>query len=222
MKNKNFYIKRIKFIKNNNEYENLDNLWVICLESGDQMVKVSSYFNPVTLKDLESTLWHIKILNERKSTCNFYTKNVEYIQVPNEKIMIINNQEPIIYEETNSNNKIDIGNFEEILDFHKSVHPDNDDSEEITYDYGLFINVNENEESTPVKNVNNEFKFIYNSFVEYDKVLMPRNPKNINGKDKFHEVKPYRCLDTKKWEIKSLVSNNDEDDEHSNLSSLFG
>tara|TARA_Y200000002_G_scaffold381074_1_gene394093 strand:- start:1108 stop:1941 length:834 start_codon:yes stop_codon:yes gene_type:complete len=277
MKNKNFYIKRIKFIKNNNEYENLDNLWVICLESGDQMVKVSSYFNPVTLKDLESTLWHIKILNERKSTCDFYTKNVEYIQVPNEKIMIINNQEPIIYEETNSNNKIDIGNFEEILDFHKSVHPDNDDSEEITYDYGLFINVNENEESTsplninsfndmnilldkkltpeeianltpfyqkiyldnknklnleeeelkdekqtPVKNVNNEFKFIYNSFVEYDKVLMPRNPKNINGKDKFHEVKPYRCLDTKKWEIKSLVSNNDEDDEHSNLSSLFG
>ena len=67
----------------------------------------------------------------------------------------------------------------------------------------------------------NEFKFIYNSFVEYDKVLMPRNPKNINGKDKFHEVKPYRCLDTKKWEIKSLVSNNDEDDEHSNLSSFF-
>ena len=62
--------------------------------------------------------------------------------------MIINNQEPIIYEETNSNNKIDIGNFEEMLDFHKSVHPDNDDSEEITYDYGLFINVNENEEST--------------------------------------------------------------------------
>ena len=277
MKNKNFYIKRIKFIKNNNEYENLDNLWVICLESGDQMVKVSSYFNPVTLKDLESTLWHIKILNERKSTCDFYTKNVEYIQVPNEKIMIINNQEPIIYEESNSNNKIDIGNFEEILDFHKSVHPDNDNSEEITYDYGLFINVNENEESTsplninsfndmnilldkkltpeeianltpfyqkiyldnknklnleeeelkdekqtPVKNENNEFKFIYNSFVEYDKVLMPRNPKNINGKDKFHEVKPYRCLDTKKWEIKSLVSNHDEDDEHSNLGSLFG
>lgn len=276
MKNKNFYIKRIKFIKNNNEYENLDNLWVICLESGDQMVKVSSYFNPITLSDLESTLWDIKILTERKSTCDFYTKNVEYIQVPNEKIMIINNQEPIIYEETNSNNKIDIGNFEEILDFHKSVHPDNDDSEEITYDYGLFINVNENEESTsplninsfndmnilldkkltpeeianltpfyqkiyldnknklnleeeelkdekqtPVKNVNNEFKFIYNSFVEYDKVLMPRNPKNINGKDKFHEVKPYRCLDTKKWEIKSLVSNNDEDDEHSNLSSFF-
>ena len=39
---------------------------------------------------------------------------------------------------------------------------------------------------------------------------MPRNPKNINGKDKFHEVKPYRCLDTKKWEIKSLVSSHDE------------
>lgn len=36
--------------------------------------------------------------------------------------MIINNQEPIIYEGTNSNNKIDIGNFEEILDFHKSAH----------------------------------------------------------------------------------------------------
>ena len=123
--------------------------------------------------------------------------------------MFINNQEPIIYEETNSNNKKDIVNFEEILDFNGSVHPDNDDSEEITYDYGLFMNVN------------NEFKFISNSFVEYDKVLMPRNPKNINGKDKFHEVKPFRCLDTKKWEIKSLFSD-DEYDQDNNIGSLFG
>ena len=83
MKNKNFYIKRIKFIKNNNEYENLDNLWVICLESGDKMVKVSSYFNPVTLKDLESTLWHIKILNERKSTCDFYVSNIDLVRKKN-------------------------------------------------------------------------------------------------------------------------------------------
>ena len=78
------------------------------------------------------------------------------------------------------------------------------------------------EKQTPVKNVNNEFKIIYNSFVEYDKVLMPRNPKNINGKDKFHEVKPYRCLDTKKWEIKSLLSSHDELDEDDNIGSLFG
>ena len=78
------------------------------------------------------------------------------------------------------------------------------------------------EKQTPVKNVNNEFKFIYNSFVEYDKVLMPRNPKNINGKDKFYEVKPYRCLDRKKWEIKSLLSSHDEHDEDDNIGSLFG
>ena len=99
------------------------------------------------------------------------------------------------------------------MDFNGSVHPDNDDGEEITYDFGLFMNVN------------NEFKFISNSFVEYDKVLMPRNPKNINGKDKFHEVKPYRCLDKKKWEIKSLLSNHNDDEEDNediNMGSLFG
>ena len=229
MENKNFYIKRVKFIKNKDNSENISNLWIICFETGDKMVKVSNYLKPVILDEflsdytllhfnslikrnknnLNSILWDIKSLGERNCEEDFYIKKVEYIQVPIENIMFINNQEPIIYEETNSNNKIDIGNFEEILDFNGSVHPDNDDSEEITYDYGLFMNVN------------NEFKFISNSFVEYDKVLMPRNPKNINGKDKFHEVKPYRCLDTKKWEIKSLVSNNDEDDEHSNLSSFF-
>ena len=297
MENKNFYIKRVKFIKNKDNSENINNLWIICFETGDKMVKVSNYLKPVILDEflsdytllnfnslikrnknnLNSILWDIKSLGERNYEEDFYIKKVEYIQVPIENIMFINNQEPIIYEETNSNNKIDIGNFEEILDFHKSVHPDNDDSEEITYDYGLFINVNENEESTsplninsfndmnilldkkltpeeianltplyqkiyldnknklnleeeelkdekqtPVKNVNNEFKFIYNSFVEYDKVLMPRNPKNINGKDKFHEVKPYRCLDTKKWEIKSLLSSHDEHDEDDNIDSLFG
>ena len=47
-------------------------------------------------------------------------------------------------------------------------------------------------------------------------------PKNINGKDKFHEVKPYRYLDRKKWEIKSLLSSNDELDEDDNIGSLFG
>ena len=230
MENNKFYIKRVKFIKNKNNSENINNLWVICFETGDRMVKVSNYLKPIILdefllnhtllsfkslieitqKNLNSILWDIKCLGERKCEDDFYIKKVEYIQVPSEKIVVINNKEPIIYEETDSNNKINIGNCEEILDFNGSVHPDNDDGEEITYDFGLFINVN------------NEFKFISNSFVEYDKVLMPRNPKNINGKDKFYEVKPYRCLDKKNWEIKSLISSVDEDEEDNNIGSLFG
>ena len=230
MENKNFYIKRVKFIKNKDNSENINNLWIICFETGDRMVKVSNYLKPIILDEfllnytlldikklvdinqmqLNSVLWDIKRLGEMNCQDDFYIKKVEYIQVPSENIMVINNKEPIIYEETDSNNKINIGNFEEILDFNGSVHPDNDDGEEITYDFGLFMNVN------------NEFKFISNSFVEYDKVLMPRNPKNINGKDKFHEVKPYRYLDRKKWEIKSLLSSHDEHDEDDNIDSLFG
>lgn len=231
MENNKFYIKRVKFIKNKDNSENISNLWIICFETGDRMVKVSNYLKPlildefllnyslldikslveITQKELNSVLWDIKRLGERNCQDDFYIKKVEYIKVPSEKIMVINNKEPIIYEETtDSNNKINIGNFEEILDFNGSVHPDNDDGEEITYDFGLFMNIN------------NEFKFISNSFVEYDKVLVPRNPKNINGKDKFHEVKPYRCLDRKKWEIKSLLSSHDELDEDDNIGFLFG
>ena len=230
MKNSNYYIKRVKFVKNKDNSENISNLWIICFETGDRMVKVSNYLKPVILDEfllnytlldikklvdinqmkLNSVLWDIKRLSERNCQDDFYIKKVEYIQVPSEKIMFINNKEPIIYEETDSNNKINIGNFEEILDFNGSVQPDNDDGEEITYDFGLFMNIN------------NEFKFISNSFVEYDKVLMPRNPKNINGKDRFYEVKPYKCLDTKRWEIKSLLSNDEEDDEDNNVDSLFG
>ena len=133
----------------------------------------------------KSLLWDITSLGERNRENDFYVKKVECIRVPTEKIMLINNQEPIIYEETNSNYKKVIGNFEEILDFKRSVYPDNDDSKEISYDFGLFMNVN------------NEFKYIFNSVVKYDKVFMPRNPKNINRKDKLYEVRPYRCLDTK-------------------------
>ena len=231
MENNKFYIKRVKFIKNKDNSENISNLWIICFETGDRMVKVSNYLKPlildefllnyslldikslveITQKELNSVLWDIKRLGERNCQDDFYIKKVEYIKVPSEKIMVINNKEPTIYEETtDSNNKINIGNFEEILDFNGSVHPDNDDGEEITYDFGLFMNIN------------NEFKFISNSFVEYDKVLVPRNPKNINGKDKFHEVKPYRCLVRKKWEIKSLLSSHDELDEDDNIGFLFG
>ena len=230
MENNKFYIKRVKFIKNKDNSENISNLWIICFETGDRMVKVSNYLRPlildefllnyslldmkklveITQNNLNSVLWDIKRLGERNCQDDFYIKKVEYIQVPSENIMVINNKEPIIYKETDSNNKIDIGNCEEILDFNGSVHPDDNDGEEITYDFGLFMNVN------------NEFKFISNSFVEYDKVLMPRNPKNINGKDRFYEVKPYRCLDKKKWEIKSLLSSHDELDEDDNIGSLFG
>tara|TARA_A100001035_G_scaffold225044_1_gene185812 strand:- start:3 stop:689 length:687 start_codon:yes stop_codon:yes gene_type:complete len=228
MENNEFYIKRIKFIRNKDNSEKINNLWIICFETGDRMIKVSNYLKPIILDEfllnysllnvkslveitqqkLNSVLWDIKRLGERNCEYDFYIKKVEYIKVPNEKIMVIKNKEPI-YKETDSN-KIDIGNFEEVMDFNGSVHPDNDDGEEITYDYGLFMNVN------------NEFKFISNSFVEYDRVLMPRNPKNINGKDKFYKVKPYRCLDTKRWEIKSLLSNDEEDDEDNNVDSLFG
>ena len=45
MENNKFYIKRVKFIKNTNRSENMGNLWIICFETGDRMVKVSNYLN---------------------------------------------------------------------------------------------------------------------------------------------------------------------------------
>ena len=51
MENKNFYIKRVKFIKNKDNSENISNLWIICFETGDKMVKVSNYLKPVILDE---------------------------------------------------------------------------------------------------------------------------------------------------------------------------
>ena len=45
---------------------------------------------------LNSVLWDIKRLSERNCQDDFYIKKVEYIQVPSEKIMFINNKAPII------------------------------------------------------------------------------------------------------------------------------
>ena len=198
MENYKFYIKRIKFIKNLNDNEDIENLWVICLETGDMVVKVSNYLKKIALKDLESLKWYVNSLIDRRSYGNFYTKKVEFIEVNDENIHVIDNQKPIIYESFNSNKELCEGDFDE-LNFNGSVQPDNEDEDIITYDFGLF------------EKVNDEYKFIINSFVEYDKKLLPRNPKNIIGKDRYYEVKPYRCLERKKWEIKSLISSNEDE-----------
>ena len=54
MESYKFYIKRIKFIKNLNDNEDIENLWVICLETGDMVVKVSNY-----LKKYQAFFRHI-------------------------------------------------------------------------------------------------------------------------------------------------------------------
>ena len=66
MENNKFYIKRVKFIKNKNNSENINNLWVICFETGDRMVKVSNYLKPIILDEflLNHTLLSFKSLIE--------------------------------------------------------------------------------------------------------------------------------------------------------------
>ena len=85
----NFYIKRIEFVKTiPKKYDNLNNFWVVCFETGDYINKVSNYFTKIeTFNDLKTLNYELRNLLDEHMT--FYTKITKYININPNNIKMI-------------------------------------------------------------------------------------------------------------------------------------
>ena len=134
MNDNNFYIKRIQFVKTiPKKYDNLNNFWVVCFETGDSIEKVSNYFTKKEtfddLKTLNYVLGHL--LEEHRA---FYSKITKYININPNNIKMIDDL--ILNDNTELINKVD--NFESFKWTGQVTYDNVDDNSLITQDFGLF------------------------------------------------------------------------------------
>ena len=162
----NFYIKRIEFVKTiPKKYDNLNNFWVVCFETGDYINKVSDYFTKIeTFNDLKTLNYELRHLLDEHMT--FYTKITKYININPNNIKMIDDL--ILNDNTDIINNVDNS---ESFNWNGPVSYDNvDDDSLITHDFGLFY---KNEDKYYfVKNAIKEIeKHLFNQIRNLDKLI---------------------------------------------------
>ena len=168
----NFFIKRTTFTKTQPlKHCKLEHLWVISFETGDELIRVSSFF-----KNIEY-FYNIKEFQyyfDRLLNADFYEKTNEFIKVKNHNIHFdfdfdfnTNDLSNLVFIEDDENN--DTMNWSCQI-----VHDKGSYDTTITRDYGLYFRtINENKINT--------YKRIGNAKYE---------PLNKSQKDTYIEVCP--------------------------------
>ena len=189
MNENEYFIKRIIF-QQVEPIGNLDNYWFVDPETGDCIMKMTHIFKHKSYID---DLCHIQyMLNNILSHKRFYERTIKYIPVDLKHITFKDE----IQEIDNRNHVIDEDDVDK-FDWNCPVSYDNDEMSLITRDFGLFIKrINEDGISN--------FIHIRNSHVEPVKVLEPRHPKNIHGKDKYTFYPRIKNTDVCKWYIENI------------------
>ena len=188
----NFYIKRIKFEKKiPKDYDNLNNYWVVCFETGDSIEKVSNYFTKKeTFNDLKTLCYDLNHILDKNKT--FYIKNTNYINVNPENIKIIDN---IILNEIHDSNSFEnfySNNDLESLKWNCQVEYDNNDDDTlITHDFGLFYKVKD------------KYYFVKNSIKEVIKQIVKKHPLNKSTKNEYIIINQRKNLDKMNWTIQT-------------------
>ena len=190
--NQEFFIKRTKFTKiQPNMYDKLEDLWVICFETGDDIRRVSSFFKNINyFYNIQEFKYYLNgLLN-----ADIYEKTDEFIKVENHNIHF---DFDITNTNTNTNHLLLIEENEnyDTMDWCGQVIHDKDSNDTtITRDYGLYIKT--------INEINTDtYKQIQNAKVELIKIKEKKHPLNKSPKDTYINVYPRNNLEQLKWTI---------------------
>ena len=189
MSENEYFIKRIIFQQIVSKGK-LDDYWFVDPETGDCMMKISRIFKHTSCLD---DLHHIQyMLNNILPNERFYEKTIKYIPVDLKHITFKDE----IQERDNRAYVIDEDDIDK-FDWNCPVSYENDEMSLITHDFGLFI---KRQDEDGIIN----YVYIKNSHVEPIKILKPRHPKNIHGKDKYTFYPRIKNTDVHKWYIENI------------------
>lgn len=188
--NQEFFIKRTKFTKiQPNMHDKLEDLWVICFETGDDIRRVSSFFKNINhFYNIQEFKYYLNgLLN-----ADIYEKTDEFIKVENHNIHF-----DFDITNTNTNHLLLIEENEnyDTMDWCGQVIHDKDSNDTtITRDYGLYIKT--------INEINTDtYKQIQNAKVELIKIKEKKYPLNKSPKDTYINVYPRNNLEQLKWTI---------------------
>ena len=187
----NFFIKRTTFTKTQPLKDcKLENLWVICFETGDELIRVSSFFKNIEyFYNIKEFQYYFNGL----MNADFYEKTDEFIKVENNNLQFdfdidSNDASNLVFIEDDEGNN-------DTMDWSCQVlHDEGSNDTTITRDYGLYFRtINENKMNT--------YKRIRNAKYEPVKVKQEKHPLNKSVKDTYINVYPRNNLEQLKWTI---------------------